>query len=204
MKLGMLGAFETGSSMGEMPRLLTPSEIEGPFYPVVDQQDKDSDLTKIDGYNGVAEGRHIIIRGQITDIAGHPVKNTTIDIWQANTHGRYRHPNDPNPAPLDPNFQGWAIIASKKDGIFRFKTIMPGSYPASETWTRPPHIHFKVSRQGYSSLTTQMYFPEERLNETDLLMRNKRALEQSLMIAKAIGKEENLEVYEYNIVLEEI
>lgn len=194
-----LGANNTlGKAIGIMP---TPTEVEGPFYPVMDQQDKDFDLTKIEGRQGVAEGPHIIIKGQITDVTGNPVENAVIDLWQANAKGRYRHPRDPNPQPLDPNFQGWAIINSGKDGRYRFKTVKPGAYPASETWIRPPHIHFKISKDGYNPLITQMYFPGEKLNETDLLLRNQKASDRPLMIAKPIGKEGNITIYQYNIVL---
>ena len=196
---GMLGVSNSfGKALGIIP---TPAEVEGPFYPVMDQQDKDFDLTKIEGRQGVADGEHIIIKGQITDITGNPVENAVIDLWQANAKGRYRHPRDPNPEPLDPNFQGWAIISSGKDGRFRFKTVKPGAYPASGTWIRPPHIHFKVSSSGHNPLTTQMYFPGEKLNETDLLLRNKKASDRPLMIASPVGKEGNITIYQYNIVL---
>ncbi|MDH5553106.1 MAG: protocatechuate 3,4-dioxygenase, partial [Nitrosomonas sp.] len=117
---------------------------------------------------------------------------------------RYNHPSDPSPQPLDLNFQGWAVVSSKENGAFRFKTVMPGAYPASGSWTRPPHIHFKISKPGYATLITQMYFPDEPLNKTDLLLRHKNALERPMMIAKQIGNEEEMVVYEYNIVLAEI
>jgi protocatechuate 3,4-dioxygenase, beta subunit len=196
---GMLGAT---SSLGKALRINpTPAEVEGPFYPVANQQDKDFDLTKIDGRQAVADGTHIIIKGRITDSNGIPLENATIDLWQANARGRYRHPRDPNPQPLDPNFQGWAIINSGKDGEFRFKTVKPGAYPASKTWIRPPHIHFKISSHGYDPLITQMYFPEEKLNETDLLLRNKKASERPLMIAKLLGQEGKIAIYQFNIVL---
>jgi protocatechuate 3,4-dioxygenase beta subunit len=132
------------------------------------------------------------------------VTGATIEIWQANTRGRYNHPLDPSSQPLDQNFQGWAIIASEENGSFRFKTVMPGAYPASESWTRPPHIHFKISKPGYITLITQMYFPDEQLNKTDILLSHKNALERPLMIAKSISDEEGITVYEYNIVLAEI
>lgn len=177
----------------------TPSEIEGPFYPIIAQKDKDFDLTKIEGKQGRAKGTIIIIEGRVTDINGEPLEDATVDLWQANSAGRYRHPHDRNQAPLDPSFQGWAIVLSGADGQFRFQTIYPGTYPAAEGWTRPPHIHFKVSKLGYVELITQMYFPEHRLNETDLLLQSKSKEEQSLMIASRINK--NLETYRYNIIL---
>lgn len=207
VKLSMLGsvasAFGFSSSFGKALAMMpTPSETEGPFYPVKEQRDKDADLTQIDGHAGLAQGQHIIVGGQVRDIAGHPIENAMLDIWQADANGRYRHPRDANSAPLDKNFQGWAIIKSDANGLFRFKTVMPGAYPASKDWVRPPHIHFKIFKQGYRALTTQMYFPDENRNQADLLFNNKSAAEQSAMIARKIDQQGNLLVYEYNIALE--
>ena len=122
------------------------------------------------------------------------------DLWQANAAGRYRHPHDSNEAPLDPNFQGWAIVPSGKEGKFRFRTVSPGAYPASDQWTSPPHIHFKVSKKGFIELITQMYFPGHRLNESDLLLKRKSKEERKLMIATKAG--DRPDVYAYKIVLQ--
>src|SRR6185295_1981230 len=43
--------------------------------------------------------------------------------------GRYDHPRDINPAPLDPNFQGYARLVSDDQGRYRFTTVKPGAYP---------------------------------------------------------------------------
>ena len=178
----------------------TPEEIPGPFYPIFPQKDRDFDLTHIEGTNGVAKGAVIIIEGRVLDTSGNQIEDATVELWQANAAGRYRHPHDPNRAPLDPSFQGWAIVASGKEGQFRFKTILPGPYPASDTWMRPPHIHFKITKLGYVELVTQMYFPGEKLNESDLLLMRKSNEERALMIASLIEK---LPLhYEYNIVLQ--
>ena len=200
---GIASAFGFSSSFAKtLATMPTPSETEGPFYPVKDQQDKDADLTQVDGQDGIARGQHIIVSGQVTDIAGNPIDKALLDIWQADANGRYRHPLDVNSAPLDKNFQGWAIIRSDSNGLFRFKTVIPGAYPASRTWIRPPHIHFKISKPGYRALTTQMYFLDEALNKTDLLLNDKSATERSAMIAGKIDQQGNLPIYEYNIVLD--
>ena len=162
----------------------TPTEIEGPFYPLNAQKDKDFDLTKIAGHEREALGEHIYIAGSVYDLEGQPVEEAIVDIWQANAAGKYVHPHDPNPAPVDPHFQGWAIVPSGKAGEFRFKTVLPGAYPASARWMRPPHIHFKVTKKGYVDLITQMYFPEQPLNQIDKLLQRKSREEQELMIAK--------------------
>ncbi|MBP6057888.1 MAG: protocatechuate 3,4-dioxygenase [Nitrosomonas sp.] len=207
VKLSMLGSIASvlgfSSSFGKVLAIMpTPSETEGPFYPVNDQRDKDADLTQVDGHMGIAQGQHIIVSGQVTDITGNSIANALLDIWQANANGRYRHPRGPNTAKLDENFQGWAMIRSDSNGLFRFKTVVPGAYPASSTWIRPPHIHFKISKPGYRALTTQMYFPDEALNKTDLLLNDKSATERAAMIAGKIDQQGNLPIYEYNIVLD--
>ena len=181
---------------------LTPPEIEGPFYPVRAQKDKDFDLTKIKGHEHKALGKHVNIVGSVFDSVGQPVENAIVDLWQANAAGKYSHPNDPNPAPTDQNFQGWAIVPSGKDGEFKFKTVLPGAYPAADGWMRPPHIHFKVTKEGYVDLVTQMYFPEHLLNEVDLLLQRKSQEEQKLMIAEKISS--NPDSYYYRIVIEKI
>ena len=178
----------------------TPPEVEGPFYPVYPQKDKDFDLTQITGRSGVARGKVIFIRGQVLDTDGRPIEDAMVDLWQANAAGRYRHPRDRNTAPLDPYFQGWAIVKSGREGRFQFKTIFPGSYPASADWIRPPHIHFKVSKPGFTALTTQMYFPGQALNDSDLLLMQKSAAEATLMIASKT--EDAVATYVYQIVLE--
>ena len=200
----LIGSTVAGCRINSLLRTPTPTEVKGPFYPVEDQIDKDFDLTKINNREGVADGQHIIVLGHIMTIDNNPITDANIEIWQANARGRYNHPSDPSPQPVDLNFQGWAVISSKENGGFRFKTVMPGAYPASESWIRPPHIHFKISKPGYATLITQMYFPDEQLNKTDLLLRQKNALERPMMIAKQTGHEEELTVYEYNIVLAEI
>ncbi len=202
IKRGVVGGamgLVTGAAFAARP---TPSEIEGPFYPVYPQKDKDFDLTRIQGRAGVARGKIIIVQGRVVDTDGKPLEDAMVDLWQANAAGRYNNPRDSNPAPLDPNFQGWAIVPSGSDGGFRFKTVYPGAYPAGADWMRPPHIHFKVSKRGYVELVTQMYFPGENLNEQDLLLMHKPIDQRPLMIATRLPGDP--ETYRYDIVLEKV
>ena len=205
IKAGMVGGL--AAALSKLTRaadstvhLPTPTEIEGPFYPITPQKDKDFDLTRIEGRSGIAQGRKIFIEGQVLDTDGQPVENATVDLWQANAAGRYRHPYDSNPAPVDPNFQGWAIVQSGRQGRFHFKTVLPGAYPASGNWMRPPHIHFRVSKRGYLELVTQMYFEGQELNRSDLLLMRKSELERQSMVARRIKDEP--ETYRYTIVLQ--
>jgi protocatechuate 3,4-dioxygenase beta subunit len=202
LKRSLLGSALSLLPYSAYSREPTPKEVEGPFYPMVAQKDKDFDLTKVAGQLGVAKGKTVFIEGRVLDINDEPIENATVDLWQANAAGKYRHPHDSHNAPLDPNFQGWAIVKSGKDGFFRFKTIVPGAYPASDTWIRPPHIHFKVTKKGYLEIITQMYFPDHELNTPDLLMKRKSKKEQRLMIASKV--KDKLDTLKYDIVLEKL
>jgi len=83
--------------------------------------------------------------------------------------GRYTHKNDHNPAPIDPNFDGYANIVTDAEGHYRFRTVRPGAYPVTPEFWRPPHIHFELTGR-VDRLITQMYFPDEKLNETDPIL----------------------------------
>ncbi len=163
----------------------TPREIMGPFYPIREQEDKDVDLTRVAGRSARAEGEVIAVRGQVLDEDCRPIAGALVEIWQANAHGRYSHERDPNPAPLDPNFQGWAQIVTAEDGTYAFRTIKPGAYPVNEMMTRTPHIHFRVARRGYHEQITQMYFAGEELNAEDYYIQRMPATERERVVITA-------------------
>lgn len=149
---------------------LTPLQTEGPFYPVAIGED-DWDLTRVAGSSGRAEGEVIEVTGQVLDAACGPLPGSVVEVWQANMHGLYDHPGDlPRGREFDPNFQGYARLTTDKDGRYRFLTIIPGAYPATSNWVRPPHIHYKVQGPSGRSITTQMYFADNPLNNKDLIL----------------------------------
>jgi len=153
----------------------TPAEILGPFYPAGKKPSVGIDLTL--GKSGRAQGKVVYLLGRVLNEKGVPVAGAKVEIWQANMHGRYTHLSDPNPAPLDPNFDGFAAQTTDVEGRFKFKTIKPGAYPTGvEGWTRPPHIHFLVTGRA-DKLATQLYFPGEPLNGKDRLLRHIRRRE---------------------------
>jgi len=157
---------------------LTPRESSGPFYPLSYPLDQDNDLTYLKDKSQKAKGEIIYIKGVVQGEKCEPVSKATIEIWQACATGRYNHPEDRNPGELDPNFQYFGKAITNERGEYGFKTIKPGSYPASWFWTRPPHIHFTVRSPKYTELTTQMYFSDEPLNSKDRLLQNHSKEEQ--------------------------
>jgi protocatechuate 3,4-dioxygenase, beta subunit len=154
---------------GEMC-LDTAPQTRGPFYPGQSQILPINDLTRVAGRQQEALGQKILLMGHVRDQNCQPVEGVDVEIWQACASGKYNHPNDPNPAPLDPNFAYWGEDLTNASGYYQFSTIIPGAYPAAEGWDRPPHIHFRVRKLGYRELVTQMYFEGEALNEKDLIL----------------------------------
>jgi protocatechuate 3,4-dioxygenase beta subunit len=161
-----------GTALGQTLKR-TPGEILGPFYPVLKRPEPTGDLTVIPGKTGRATGQPIHVMGRVLNAQGDPVRGARVELWQANAHGRYTHPSDTNPAPLDPNFEGFAVQTTDGEGRYRFKSIKPGAYPANPNWMRPPHLHFEVTGKINRTIT-QMYFPGEPLNDKDLLLQNLR------------------------------
>lgn len=180
--VGLSAAALSGRALGT-PLAATPQEMMGPFYPQHPLTDHDFDLTRIRGHSARARGQVVELVGRVLRPDGTPVQNALIEVWQANAAGKYRHPNDMNRAPLDPDFQGYARLLSSRDGSFRLLTIKPGPYP-SPIGIRTPHIHFEIQSRN-CRLNTQMYFPGEPLNAQDRLLSTlpERHLNPALVIA---------------------
>jgi protocatechuate 3,4-dioxygenase beta subunit len=167
----------------------TPDQILGPFYPL-SELPQTSDLTRVSGRSGRAEGQVLNVIGRVMNLAGEPVRNAKVEVWQANTYGRY---TDPNPAPLDPNFEGSAVLTTDSEGRYRFKTIKPAPYPAGPNRMRPAHIHFQVSGRQ-DKIVTQMYFDGDPYNKTDPFLNSSgEAGRQALLVRQLLDPSPNFE-----------
>lgn len=160
-----------------LPR--TSDQILGPFFPL-STPSKGGDLTKVAGRSGQAQGQVLHVTGRVLDRTGQPVRNGRINIWQANSFGRYTHPNDNNPAPLDPSFEGFAVVDTDDEGRYSLKTIKPGAYPTGPTSIRPSHIHFEVFGKR-ERLITQLYFTGDPHHDKDRWLQSSRMPETIVM-----------------------
>lgn len=149
----------------------TPSQSEGPFYPVSLPTDTDFDLLR-NGAVRYAKGQAAWVEGTVTDTRGVPVAGALVEIWQCDQDGHYHHPGDGGQA--DPAFQGFGRVAVGRDGAYRFRTLRPAPYGG-----RTPHIHVKVKLDGTDLLTTQLYVAGDPGNARDFLWRRLDARAQA-------------------------
>lgn len=198
--------------------------LRGPTRPLIPLQDKlrqlrapvyghdsigalDHDLTRNAARNGEPLGERIIVTGRVMDERGRPVRNSLVEIWQANAAGRYIHKVDQHNAPIDPNFLGAGRCLTDNDGRYRFLTIKPGAYPWGNhpnAW-RPNHIHFSLFGEHFASrLVTQMYFPGDPLLALDPIFQGTPAQARDRLISKFtldVTEPDFALGYEFDIVL---
>ncbi len=171
------------------PLLLLPhtlTEVTGPVYGHERIGELDHDLTR--QHDGEPLGERVILHGRVLDGDRRPVRNTLVEIWQANAAGRYRHAVDRHPAPLDPNFTGAGRCITDDDGRYRFITVKPGAYPwlnHPNAW-RAAHIHISLFGPAFATRSvTQMYFPGDPLFFQDPIFHSVRdPKHRELMISR--------------------
>ncbi|QFU87282.1 protocatechuate 3,4-dioxygenase subunit beta [Amycolatopsis sp. YIM 10] len=169
--LGFPGYRSTALRHPKLPLVLLPqmlTEVTGPLLGPGRLGEHDNDLTR--QHAGEPQGQRIVVHGRLLDGDGRPVRNSLVEVWQANAGGRYRHTGDRWPSPIDPNFDGVGRTLTDDNGHYEFTTIKPGAYPwknHDNAW-RPAHIHFSVFGTSFTQrLVTQMYFPEDPLFAQD-------------------------------------
>jgi protocatechuate 3,4-dioxygenase, alpha subunit len=143
--------------------LPTPSQTVGPFFAIGLSCDG-VELVPADSPAAVRVG------GVVLDGDGKPVSDALVEIWQANSAGRYAHPEDTrDDVPLEDGFRGFARAGTDDDGRYGFVTVKPGPVPAPGGGFQAPHIEVSVLARGLlKRLATRIYFPDEpEANEAD-------------------------------------
>lgn len=141
----------------------TKGTIEGPYY-VPDAPALPAEATL--PMREDEAGTPLLFQGQVTGVAGTPLPNATVEIWQADAEGYYSQ--------FAPNLPEWNLrgtVIADEAGRFRIHTIQPapyqiptdgacGSLIRAAGWHpwRPAHLHLKVSAPGHRLITTQLYF----------------------------------------------
>jgi protocatechuate 3,4-dioxygenase beta subunit len=127
------------------------------------------------GREDFASGQVSYITGRVTDRAGQRIDGARVEIWQCDSKGVYHHPR--HRGSPDEDFQGFGALATNRDGEYYFRTLRPTPYVG-----RTPHIHFRVSAEGFDRLTTQLYMAQEsERNSRDSLYKRHTPQERALV-----------------------
>ncbi|MGB8325322.1 MAG: protocatechuate 3,4-dioxygenase subunit alpha [Candidatus Acidiferrum sp.] len=178
-------AIETGHA--------TTWQTIGPFFSIGLQRGY---VTEVAGPGVV--GERITIEGRVFDGDGLPIPDAVVEIWQANSYGRYAHPEDPQDKPLDRGFLGYARIPTGENGGFAFKTIKPGSVCVPGEKPQAPHLLVGLMMRGLlRRVVTRMYFPNEPLNDTDEILQRVEAARRGTLLLVPDGTKPG--VYRWDI-----
>ncbi len=172
-----------------MTRILTSSQTVGPFFDIGLRRFCRADLLA----PGVS-GERVIIEGRVLDGDGVPVPDAVLEIWQANAHGKYAHPEDTQDKPLEPEFKGYGRIATDDEGRFRIITIKPGAVVGPQGSLQAPHIEISVFMRGLlKRLVTRIYFPDDPRHARDPVLTLVDPARRATLIAKPVpGQPESL------------
>ncbi len=127
---------------------------DGPLYPPTEIPWQD-DLTTVSGSR--AEGKVLHLFGLILSRDGVPLKDATVEIWQADINGNYLHPRGWDQDDVLDNFGYFGKVKTNEHGLYSFKTIQPRWYLLFGS-PRAAHIHMKMRHLEHGVLTTEAYF----------------------------------------------
>lgn len=183
----------------------TPSQTVGPFFhyglpwkggaDLVGKSDmgarpdlfgEEHYLLNLSAPIGTPDGEVIEIAGQVFDGNGDPILDAMIEIWQANAAGRYASVDDArDDVALDPHFVGFGRASIDPDGIYRFRTIMPGRVPGPGNTLQAPHLAMSVFGRGLlKRLATRLYFEGGEGNDSDPVLCGVPADRRGTLIAR--------------------
>ena len=137
-----------------MSKGLTPSQTIGPFYfgTLIKAYRHDMALCSV-------KGERIELELTLHDAEGAIIPDGLLELWQANSHGRYNHPEDRRNLPLDAGFEGFGRASTDTKGTAHFSTVKPGRVPWPEGGMQAPHINVSVFARGLlNRLATRLYF----------------------------------------------
>jgi protocatechuate 3,4-dioxygenase alpha subunit len=177
----------------------SPSQTVGPYFAQGLLREGDKVFSNV-LVSEKTEGERIRIEGCVTDGEGQPIEDVMIEIWQANSHGRYNHPLDEQDKPLDPEFMGHGRAATDTSGNYWFETIKPGAVPGPTGAMQAPHINVIVFARGMLvHAFTRIYFEGEAANQGDpvLVSIDDEARRNTLIAGRA--ESEGKAIYRFDI-----
>ncbi|WP_421439292.1 hydroxyquinol 1,2-dioxygenase [Agrobacterium tumefaciens] len=131
------------------------------------------------------KGEDMLVTGRILDTDGMPVAGARIDVWQANDEGFY----DVQQKGIQPDFNLRGVFVTGEDGRYWFRAAKPKYYPIPDDGPvgqllramgrhpyRPAHLHYIVSAEGFTTLVTHIFDPDDPYIRSDAVFGVKESL----------------------------
>ena len=197
----------TPDALGYLPE--TPSQTAGPFVHIglIPRQAGfdifENNLGAIT-LGPEIQGERIRIEGRIYDGTGAVIRDALVEIWQADSFGRFNHPVDQAPGPRDAAFRGWGRTGTDfETGTWSFNTIKPGRVARRHgEGFLAPHILVWIAARGINlGLLTRLYFEDEAVaNAEDPVLRLIEQPERrKTLIAQRVNGAENTYVFDIHL-----
>jgi protocatechuate 3,4-dioxygenase, alpha subunit len=150
-----------------------------------------------------AEGQRISVEGAVYDGLGDPVVDALIEIWQANSQGRYNHPLDLSQPSGEPCFVGFGRAASDETGAFVFHSIKPGCVPGPSGSIQAPHLSVIVAARGMARHAfTRIYFEADPELLEDPVLSCVPAARRHTLLARSLGERHGVSRFRFDIHLQ--
>lgn len=131
------------------------------------------------------KGDPMLVRGRILDTDGNPIGGAKIDVWQANDEGFY----DVQQKGIQPDFNLRGVFRTGPDGTYHFKGVKPKFYPIPDDGPvgqmlarlgrhpfRPAHLHYILEADGFETLVTHIFDPDDPYIHSDAVFGVKESL----------------------------
>jgi protocatechuate 3,4-dioxygenase alpha subunit len=104
-----------------------------------------------------ATGEHIVLLGHVYDGNGHLIRDSFLELWQADAEGVYHGHYD-----LTKPFNSFGRTATTDEGEWQVKTVKPGVVLNAAGVPMAPHVNISLFARGINiHLQTRLYFDDE-------------------------------------------
>ncbi len=183
------------------PLRKTPSRFFSADLSIPNEFSLSNNLVKKVGAFYRAFGEIIILQGRITDSFNVPISGAVIQIWQANSAGKYHTLLENDSGYVDKYFNMSGKSITDNLGNYYFITVMPG-----KTAGRAPHINANISHEKFGMLETEIYFKGHPDNAKDYQFLAYEKWEREKLSAPVkysnILDAKSIKIFTFNIVLE--
>ena len=196
------------------PTGASENTVLGPFH-----IDGTPDLEMGDNICLDQKGEPMFVHGRILDTEGNPIEGASIDVWQANDEGFY----DVQQQGIQPVFNLRGKFKTGADGRYWFRAVRPKHYSIPDDGPvgdllrglarhpfRPAHLHYIVAKDGFDTLTTHIFDPDDKYIHSDAVFGVKESLlaefkpVEDLDKAKEVGFEGPYFDVEHDFVLAKV